>query len=132
MQHLLKYYVSGHTAKGYVNFLSSNLVNIEKTIILQHPSKKIKTMILERLIERYKKNEQIEMICSSQSYEYIEGIIIREKSFAILTDQVVQEKQFTVKNIDLENYLSIRVDQKKMQEAESKMMDLYESAYNSF
>src|SRR5690625_4187488 len=98
MQHLLKYYVSGHTAKGYVNFLSSNLVNIEKTIILQHPSKKIKTMILERLIERYKKNEQIEMICSSQSYEYIEGIIIREKSFAILTDQVVQEKQFTARS----------------------------------
>ncbi len=131
MQHVLKYYVSGHTAEGYVDFLSSNLVNINKVLILQHPSSRLKTTLLEKLIAPYEEKEQIEMICSTQSNDYLAGIILRESSLAILSEEVVREEINNTVYIDLEPYLRIP-DKKFLEEKENEIVTLQNEAYTHF
>lgn len=82
----IKYYVHGHTAEGYVTFLQSNIKDIKKIIILQHPSNIVKTKVLKKLANFYSKEHDLEIISSPQSKEYVDGIIVRKLSVAILAN----------------------------------------------
>lgn len=132
VHYITKYYVSGHTAEGYVNFLSTNLTGIKRIVVLQHPSNKLKTKIIEKLTAPFEEMEQIEKIESTQSGEYIEGIIMRESSVAVLAEQVVQDEIEGAEYINLEDYLPRKKDKKVMRKFESKINDLYQAAYAHF
>ncbi|MEI3607483.1 hypothetical protein SPD48_17525 [Pseudogracilibacillus sp. SE30717A] len=132
MQHVTKYYVSGHTAEGYVNFLSSNLVQINKVIVLQHPSNRLKTRVLEKLAAPFEGKEHIERICSSRSNDYLEGIIMRESSLAVLAEQVVKDKINNATYINLENYQPSGINKDLLKEFESKIVSLQNEAYTHF
>ncbi len=82
-----KYYVTGNTAQGFINLISSNLTGLKQTIQLDFPSLKMNTAILKRLIETYKDNTKVEVLKSSLSHDYLEGIILREKGIAVLASQ---------------------------------------------
>lgn len=127
MPQVVTYFVSGHTAKGYVNYLSSNVQGIQKVFVLKHPSNRLKTSILKLFIDIYK-NDKLEILASSTSEQYIEGLIIRNVSVAILTDQVVPQKMDTYRIIDLESFFPVS-DQVKIVKALSQITQLYESAY---
>lgn len=82
-----KYYVTGNTAQGFIKLISSNLVGLKQTIKLESPSLKINTAILKRLIDEYKNITKIEVLKSSLSHDYLEGVILREKNTAIIVGQ---------------------------------------------
>src|SRR5690625_4305574 len=84
------YYVSGNTANGFVNYLPSNIKNIERVVVLQHPSHTVKTNIIKRLIHHMDNGlcNEIEIICSAYSKDYLDGVICREKSIAVITDNI--------------------------------------------
>lgn len=82
-----KYYVTGNTAQGFINLISSNLHGIDKTITLDASSLAQNTAILKRLIDEYKGKTKLEILKSSISHNYLEGIILREKNAAVLVKQ---------------------------------------------
>lgn len=83
------YYVTGNTAQGFVNYLSTNMKGMNRVIVLKHPSHTLKTAILRQLLHQLDADEQTEIICSPYGNEYIEGIIVRGRSLAILSDTVI-------------------------------------------
>lgn len=82
------YYVTGNTAKGYLNFLHTNIKGIEQVIILNHISYSIKTTILKNIIYFFEDKADLEIIYSPFGKGFVEGIIIRDKSLAIITNTI--------------------------------------------
>ncbi|WP_099159854.1 hypothetical protein [Virgibacillus ndiopensis] len=82
------YYVTGNTAKGLVNFLESNIEDIKKKLVLKHPSQKYKTKIINKLIKSYETSKDIEILCSPLGNNYLDGIILRNKSVAVMFDSI--------------------------------------------
>lgn len=93
------YYASGNTAKGFVNYLHSNIHDIKKIFVLHHSSHKIKTVILNNLINYFKTKNNLEIIHSPFGSEFLEGMIIREKSLAIITDTIHSDDIHDTKDI---------------------------------
>ncbi|HLQ70785.1 MAG TPA: hypothetical protein VK142_03240 [Bacillota bacterium] len=81
---IIRYYVSGHTAEGYQNRLKSNIEGVKKKIFLNHPSLTLKTRIFEYIIERYQSSFDLDVFCSSWSHHFMEGVVIRDLSIAIM------------------------------------------------
>lgn len=106
LQNKQYYYVSGHTGAGLVNYLNSNLTDINKTIVLQHPSFKLKTKIISYMAERLTGKEQVEFICHPLSKGYLEGVILRDQSIAIVTEDVGC-KVADAEIVDLQEYVKL-------------------------
>ncbi|MBS3681711.1 hypothetical protein KGF86_16065 [Ornithinibacillus massiliensis] len=82
------YYVSGNTAEGFVNFLSTNTSDFHHHIILKHPSYSLKTAIIKEIINQYEEDHHIEVLYSSIGKEFLEGVIIRDKKVAIVDERI--------------------------------------------
>lgn len=132
VEHITKYYVTGNTAEGFVNYLSSNLQGIQKIIVLKHPSNVLKTGVLKKLVASYGKRQSIEIIASATSNEYIDGIVIRDNSLAIVADQIVSNGIEGAKYIDLEEHTTSYIDEKKLADAEKNISHLHKEAYAHF
>ncbi|RKQ35594.1 hypothetical protein [Oceanobacillus halophilus] len=83
-----KYYVSANTAEGFVNYIHSNVEELNQVIILKHPSHTLKTSIIHQMIDYYKSQREIEVLLSPLGKKYLDGVIIREKSLAIINDRI--------------------------------------------
>lgn len=118
-----QYYVAGHTAHGFVNYLSTNIENINKIYGIHHVSHTYETAIFNKLIETLSPNFDVEIILSPFGKDYLEGIIIRKQSLAIVTQRLVQENMqhipITLGDNNTEQYATIR----------QKCDQLYDQAY---
>ncbi|WP_156288254.1 hypothetical protein [Oceanobacillus salinisoli] len=83
-----KYYVSANTAEGFINHITTNLQNIKQIIILKHPSNTLKTAIIQDAVHTYKSNYDVEVLLSPLGKKHLDGIIIREKSLAIISNRI--------------------------------------------
>src|SRR5699024_1114122 len=131
---MVKYFVTGHTAEGFVNLLSTNLVGINQMIILQHPSNIIKTKVLSGLISLYEKSHEIELIYSPQDKNYIDGFIIRALSVAVIGEELMEKQHTEIKAdyLKLSDNISIQVSKKQQLVFETKLSRLREAAYAHF
>lgn len=78
-----KYYVTGHTADGQIQLLASNIQGL-KVIRLTGESMAFQTQLLQNLITAFEGKTSIEVLKSSLSENYLEGVILREKGIAVL------------------------------------------------
>ncbi|MFD1039930.1 hypothetical protein ACFQ3N_16280 [Virgibacillus byunsanensis] len=124
------YYVTGNTAHGFINFLETNLADIEKIIILKHNSNTIKTKVIQTIADYYSKNETVEILHSALSIEYLDGIILRDKSVAFLVNEVEEdiEAAATINLAELLQIPNIPVNEEK----QSHLDSLMKKAYNNF
>lgn len=124
------YYVSGNTAEGLVNYLQSNLEQVEHIVVLQHGSSTIKTLILEKLMNDYIEKYDVEVIESTISPSFVEGFIVRSHSLAIITDTIIDnESTMNSKVINIQTHLEnkeIHDEQKQ-----NKINQLKQSAYTN-
>ncbi|MHA6252394.1 hypothetical protein [Oceanobacillus sp. CAU 1775] len=81
-----KYYMTGHTAQGQVQLHESNIQGL-KIINLPYESLTFNTLLLERFIEEYKEETSIEVLKSSLSNKFLEGIILRDKGVALISKE---------------------------------------------
>lgn len=121
MSNLIEYYVQGHTGKGYVNYIESNLHQIDKIILLQNKNPIVITAVIEQLQKCFI-NEKIEIIKSIESEHLVEGIIIREQSIAVLNERIYEVKNNDVKKIKLPDKLldSSNYESKNNQDIQAK------------
>lgn len=131
------YYVTGNTAEGFVNFLESNVVGFNKVVVLKHMSNKVKTLVLEEIIRRYEQNHDLEIICSALSRVYLDGIIIRDKGLAIITETIAPSRLQHVQSIDLESIIQNEnpihsLDKHKVAQLKVQYDQELDKAYQSF
>lgn len=128
MQKHLSYYVTGHTADGFVNYVTTNVENLN-VIQLNHPSYSVTTKVLEQLISHYEADYDIEIICSDMSEMYIDGIIIRDLSFAVITQSIIMDELEVTAYIHLEDIVGKAIDFSNQHE---KIDQQFKHAYDYF
>lgn len=87
MKRQFSYYVSGNTADGYVNFIESNLKGIAQIYVLHHPSSYIKTELLQSFLQTQAEDD-VEVLLSPLGEEYLDGVINRKKSVAVIIAEI--------------------------------------------
>ncbi len=74
--------------------------------MLKHASQRFKSTILKQLITELEGKYSVEVLCSSLGEEYLDGMIVREKSIAIITDDVAPELKH-IQTIDVSQAINI-------------------------
>ena len=124
-----KYYVTGNTAQGLVNYLISNVSDLKQVIILKHDSHRIKTAVLQELIDKYKESD-MEILLSALGKNFLDGIIVRDKSLAIIGNHIVTSDLHGAIELDLA--LFIKHKHTITFEQLEKFKSHTEEAYNMF
>ena len=123
------YYAAGNTSAGFVNLIKSNVHYLKQIISLKHPSHRLKTAILQEIIETYEQKEPMEILKSSLGEAYIDGVILPQKSIAILDNYMTKELEDVVE-LDLERFFPKQPP--KNQELYAAYEGKRKEAYDSF
>lgn len=123
----IRYYVHGHTGKGFMDFLSSNLQYIDRVVLFENKDKKVVTEMLNTIINLVT-NEDVEIIQSTLSKDLIDGIILRNQSVAILHEPLYKD----INNDKKVERVTIPVDEKDENFSIKDHHEIYEKAYNYF
>lgn len=126
------YYVTGNTAQGFINHLSSNLKGVQQVFVLKHNSNKIKTMILNDLIKRLEEKNDIEIILSALGEKYLDGLIIRDQSVAFISDSIIPSELQQVIGINLADVISESRISEEREQAEAVFKGHLQQAYQYF
>ncbi|UJL45368.1 hypothetical protein KFZ58_13245 [Virgibacillus sp. NKC19-16] len=100
------YYVTGNTAEGFINHLDSNIESMKQIIVLKHPSNTLKTTVITQLIKKYEADFDLEILHSTLGNKFLDGVIIRELSLAIIVDQLSLSEIPGAIDIDLNLFLN--------------------------
>lgn len=122
------YFASGNTAKGLINLLPSNLHGISQVIVLNGPSFTMKTYIINKIVQSLSDQYDLEVIYSRVGKAYLDGVIIREKSLAIISDTIALENLDNVKNVYLVSQETFHHEQKQEKESREKAYKCFETA----
>jgi len=125
-----RYYVSGNTAQGFINLLPENVAQFEHMIILKHPSEKIKTAVLNDLINKYNQKYDLEILLSPLGSNYLDGVIIREQSFGMIIDNIAVPELPGAIELDLGLFISKGENAHK--EIKTNFQSHIKQAYESF
>ncbi|MFC4557554.1 hypothetical protein ACFO3D_04950 [Virgibacillus kekensis] len=112
---ITKYWVTGNTAEGFVNFLEDNLQGVDQVISLKHPSATLKSKVLKNLMNDFDP-ENIEVLKSTLAETYLDGFIVRSKSLAIVdstiagsnTTETELDAHFPVEEQNLDEFHNLR------------------------
>lgn len=126
----LNYYVTGNTAEGFINYLNSNLKDIEKIVVLKHESNKVKTKVIRNLLNHFDENMTIEVLLSPLGEKYLDGIIVREKSLAFISNRISLPDLNPIE-FDLTDYLS-ETSSQDSEKAKQTFKSLTEESYEQF
>ncbi|MFD2044964.1 hypothetical protein ACFSTA_14865 [Ornithinibacillus salinisoli] len=127
------YYVSGNTAEGLVNFLASNVADFNHVIILKHPSHTLKTALIKKIMKKYEGDNTLEVLLSPLGSEFLDGVIVRDKSIAVVIDTIATSNLNGAIEIDLNLFSSEEIPKNEMYElAKEKAHELTEASYANF
>ncbi|HEY4602057.1 MAG TPA: hypothetical protein VIG73_12380 [Cerasibacillus sp.] len=126
------YYVTGNTGAGFVNLLSSNVTGLEHIFVLKHPSHRLKTAVLNQVSKKINIKTPLEILCSSSGTDYEDGLIIREKSIAIITEDVsspLHQREYIERDLSrygMFSYLTEAEDNRLKRDYQKNMEKAYE------
>ncbi|SHF89819.1 hypothetical protein [Ornithinibacillus halophilus] len=124
------YYVSGNTADGFVNFLSTNVEDFHHVIILNHPSATLKTKVIQQIINKYESESDLEVLLSPLGSEFLDGVIIRGHSFAVVVDTIATPDLNGAIEVDLGLFLAR--SEESYPDKQEKIKQLTEESYTNF
>lgn len=108
-----------------MNFLPSNVAGFGQIIILKHPSEQLKTDVLKEVMKRYEEKYELEIMLSSMCSNFLEGMIVRERSMAIIIDHIATPDLKAAIEVDLSLFLA-------KQKVKNIEYESFHQAYNSF
>lgn len=126
------YYVSGNTAEGFVNFLSSNTSNFHHHIILKHPSYKVKTSVIQEIINQTEAESELEVLYSSIGKEFLEGVIIRDKKIAVIDERIASSDLSGAFEMNLSLFAADELADNDFSVEEENIESYMHSAYSNF
>lgn len=128
MNQAIKYYATGHTAAGYVNYAENNLVTMNKIVVLQHTSKQVISDVIKKIQLDIGAGKQQELLCSSDRQDDLEGIIFRDISIGIISEYIVQHDEDAMTYVNLHHWLPMTEETSKQEKAR----ELQKKAYAHF
>ncbi|WP_047984486.1 hypothetical protein [Ornithinibacillus californiensis] len=126
------YYITGNTAEGIVNFLSTNTSDFHHHIILKHPSQTVKTTVIKEIINEYEANHDVEVLYSSLGKEFLEGVIIRDKKIAVIDERAASADLSGAIEIDLSLFTTDDVATMDFTQEQEKINAYTQLAYDNF
>ena len=138
---ILNYYGGGNTAKGFVNFYSSILSNLNNIYVLKGYSDRYNTKILKVIGNKYlAKGCDIEVINSAIDNEALEGIIIPKEGIALVIEKVIDGvslnfKDITVEYLELDKAFDLKkiADKKAIIEStNNNILNKFQESHNYF
>lgn len=125
----LRYYVTGNTADGFVNYVKSNIKEINKLVVLKHPSNKLKTAVIQKFIHLNKSNDNLEILLSPLGLDFLDGVIIRGKSLAVVDERIATPVYGEAILVDLTRFVK---GHSRQRETNEKITKLMRAAYEQF
>lgn len=110
MSKRIDYFVTSHTAHGFVNFLLSNIDHLQ-VLSINHPSLTLKTKVFKQLIDIFEtKTIPIEVLVNGHSKYFIDGILLRSYGMALigehaLTEEISPHEEITFVDININDFL---------------------------
>ncbi|SHK24041.1 hypothetical protein SAMN02745163_03463 [Clostridium cavendishii DSM 21758] len=138
---ILNYYAGGNTARGFVSFYSSILQNVNNVYVLNGYGDRFSTKVLKIIGNEYlAKGYDIEVINSTVDIEALEGIVIPEKSVAVVVEKGIHGENLAsahpnVKYIDLKGAFDLKAINAKhsvVTEKTNKILAKFKEAHNCF
>jgi len=127
MHKTVKYFVNGHTARGYVNYLHSNIEKFEKVVVLQNGNYLDVTTLFIQLLREHDAIYR-EVICDPQGIDAIGGVLFQDKQLAIIHESIIDEAIIHAEYINLEDYYDRPPHKINKQEVD----ELYQASYALF
>lgn len=116
MSTIKRYFVTSHTAHGFVNYLASN-VNGFEVYLVSHPSLTFKTKIFQQLINHFSENdESVEVLISGHSKHFIEGLIVPSRSLGIVANHIVSNDQAVKQEFSFGQSINVIAQHKEINE----------------
>lgn len=110
MKKQIEYFVRGYTGFGEVNFIESNIQGIRNVYILRAANEKTATIFLKEFINIINdKTSSVEVVRNPDYAEALDGVIVRDKSLAILTTPFIKYVSSHSHLIDLTKYTKLPV-----------------------
>lgn len=109
MRKRIDYFVRGYTGLGEVNYIESNVTELKDVYILKAANEKTATLFLKEFINLIEEEIVVEVIKNPDYSEAIDGVIVREKSIAILTTPYIKYVSSHSHLIDLTKYTKLPV-----------------------
>src|SRR5699024_7677972 len=104
MSQNIEYFVRGYTGSGEVNYIESNIEAIKDVYILKTANEKTAELFLKELIKLIDDETIVEVIKHPDYKQALDGIILRERSMAILTTPFIKYVSSHTHLIDLTKY----------------------------
>lgn len=130
MSQVLKYYVSGHTALGFVNFLQSNLMAIQKVIVLEHTSRQVVSDVLKEIQKKMGADQAQEILCSSFRKDEMEGLLLPDESIGFVAKHLAQDEEVEQIHFDLHEWLPIDEKDENIEKEKSLQAEAYTHFHN--
>src|SRR5690625_7712448 len=99
----------GYTDTGKVNYIESNIETIKDIYILKTANEKTAELFLKELIKLIDDETIVEVIKHPDYKQALDGIILRERSMAILTTPFIKYVSSNTHLIELTNYIMFTV-----------------------
>ncbi|HLR52112.1 MAG TPA: hypothetical protein VK072_04475 [Candidatus Avamphibacillus sp.] len=128
----ISYYVTGNTAEGFINYLQSNLKGVRQIFVLKHESNKIKTIVLRYLLKMFEEENEVEVLLSTLGEKYLDGLIVRNQSLAVISDFIHDPELESVNVIDLTPFIGELPSDKKIVTLKDKVKDHIQQSYDNF
>ena len=128
----ISYYVTGNTAEGFINYLQSNLKGVRQVFVLKHESNKIKTTVLRYLLKVFEEENEVEVLLSTLGEKYLDGLIIRNQSLAVISDYIHDPELKNVNVIDLTSFIEELPSDQKIETNKAKIKDHIQQSYDNF
>src|SRR5690625_2368566 len=109
MSQNIEYFVRGYTGSGEVNYIESNIEAIKDVYILKTANEKTAELFLKELIKLIDDETIVEVIKHPDYKQALDGIILRERSMAILTTPFIKYVSSHTHLIDLTKYTMLPV-----------------------
>lgn len=127
----IRYFVTGNTAEGFVNYTDSNIKDMERVIVLNHNSDKVKTSVVREIVSKHQSDENIEILLSSRGEKYLDGVLLKNSSTAILMDHIAPvERDYEV--LDLEKVANSHINEQEKEKQQEHIQQSMQVAYENF
>ncbi|MBY7144133.1 hypothetical protein KFZ56_13960 [Virgibacillus sp. NKC19-3] len=126
------YYVAGNTAEGFINYLDSNINDIKQVIILKHSSHTLKTAVIKQLINKYEADFNLEILYSTLGHKFLDGVIIRGLSLAVVSDQISPLETSGAIEVDLSLFINEKSVTDDLLEINNQYHRYTQASYDNF
>ncbi len=125
----ISYYVSGHTARGSVNYFHENAQGINHVVVLKHDHPQVVSALLKAMMAK-QKLDGAEVILDPYGAGAVGGVLYRDAAVAFAGDRLITKRKADIHYTDVD--LSAIRSMPVLQIDEELLQASFQQAYTAF